>query len=263
MRIACWQAVCEPGGGRYFERLDAVAARAAAAGAELLVTPEMSMGGYPLRAGVLAEVAGPVDGTTGRAVERIARDHGLAVVYGWPETTAAGLYNAVRLVDRTGAGLARYRKTHLYRPAEPQFTPGSAGLVQARLGELTIGLLICYDVEFPEMVRAHAVAGTQLLIVPTALMVPWELVARILVPARAFESQLYVAYTNWIGVHEGLRFCGLSTVAAPDGGVVRAERPGEELLIAEIDPKVIAAARATTTYLADRRPELYGPVTRR
>ena len=263
MRIACWQAACEPGVERLLERLDAVAARAAAGGAELLVTPEMSVGGYPLRPGVLAEVSGPVGGMAGRAVERIAREHGLAVVYGWPETAPAGLHNAVRLVDRTGHGLATYRKAHLYRPAEPQFTPGPDGVVQARLGGLTVGLLICYDVEFPEMVRAHALAGTELLVVPTALMTPWEFVARVLVPARAFESQLYVAYTNWLGVNEGVRFCGLSTVAAPDGTVVRAEEPAEELLFAEIDPAVVSAARATTTYLTDRRPELYGSLTER
>ncbi|MEU4222284.1 carbon-nitrogen hydrolase family protein [Actinoplanes sp. NPDC026623] len=263
MRIACWQAACEPGTGRFLERLDAVAARAAAGGAELLVTPEMSVGGYPLSGNVLAEVAGPADAMAGRAVRRIAREHGLAIVYGWPETDEGRLLNAVRLVDRTGNGLARYRKTHLYRPAEPQFTPGSDAVVQARLGELTVGLLICYDVEFPEIVRAHALAGTELLVVPTALMAPWELVARILVPARAFESQLYVAYTNWLGVNQGVRFCGLSTVAAPDGGVSRVEEPREELLFAEIDRKVIAAARATTGYLTDRRPELYGPVTER
>ncbi|WP_203833406.1 carbon-nitrogen hydrolase family protein [Actinoplanes regularis] len=260
MRIACWQAACMPGVDRFLERLGAVAARAAAGGAELLVTPEMSVGGYPLRRDVLAEVAG---GAAGAAVARIAREHGLAIVYGWPETASTGLHNSVRLIDRTGEALVSYRKAHLYRPAEPQFVPGSDGVVQATLGELRVGLLICYDVEFPEMVRAHALAGTELLVVPTALMTPWEFVARVLVPARAFESQLYVAYTNWIGRNEGVRFCGLTTVAAPDTGLVRVEEPREELLFAEIDPKVIAAARAATTYLADRRPELYGPVTER
>ncbi|MEU7909005.1 carbon-nitrogen hydrolase family protein [Actinoplanes sp. NPDC049118] len=261
MRIACWQAACEPGVPRMLDRLRQAAASAAAGGAELLITPEMSVGGYPLGRDSMAAAAGPADGTACRAVEGIARAADIAIVHGWPETAGAALHNSVRLVDRNGSGLAAYRKTHLYRPAEPHFTPGGDGVVQARLGALKVGLLICYDVEFPEAVRAHALAGTDLLVVPTALMTPWEFVARTLVPARAFESQLYVAYTNWIGVNEGIRFCGLTTVAAPDGGLTTVDEPGERLLFADVDPAVIAAARATTTYLPDRRPELYGPVT--
>ncbi|MGV7591986.1 nitrilase-related carbon-nitrogen hydrolase, partial [Mycobacterium kansasii] len=67
------------------------------------------------------------------------------------------------------------------------------------LGGLTCGLLICYDVEFPEAVRAHAEAGTDLLLIPTGLMEPFGRIAEQVVPVRAFESQLYIAYTNHCG----------------------------------------------------------------
>lgn len=93
-------------------------------------------------------------------------------------------------------------------------------------------------------------------------MSPWDFVARTLVPARAFESQLYVAYANWTGEHGGLRFCGRTTIAAPDGTVecldpAAASSDSDQLLFGKVDPTTLASARRTTTYLRDRRPELY------
>ncbi|WP_327065622.1 carbon-nitrogen hydrolase family protein [Kitasatospora sp. NBC_01250] len=259
MRIACWQAACgSPDVPHLLERLRTAARQAAEAGAELLVAPEMTVGGYPLRPGMLAEAREPAGGRHGAAVAGIAREHRIALLYGWPESDGDAVYNASRLVSAEGVPLAGYRKAHLFGEVDrSRFVPGDNGVVQARLGELTVGLLICYDVEFPEAVRAHALAGTQLLLVPTALMNPWHVVARTLVPARAFESQLYIAYANWIGERGGLDFCGLSTVAAPDGTRLTREEPTEGLLLAEIDPAVVAKARRDTPYLHDRRPELY------
>ncbi|MFJ1709109.1 carbon-nitrogen hydrolase family protein [Kitasatospora sp. NPDC088346] len=259
MRIACWQAACgSPDVPHLLGRLREAARRAAAEGAQLLVAPEMTVGGYPLRPGTLARAAEPLDGPHCAAVSEIAREFSIAVVHGWPEDDGTGVYNAARLVAADGRTLAAYRKAHLFGDVDTsRFVPGDHGVVQARLGDLTVGLLVCYDVEFPESVRAHAMAGSQLLVVPTALMRPWEFVARTLVPARAFESQLYVAYTNWIGERGGLDFCGLTTVAAPDGTRVSLEDPVEGLLLADVDPAVVAKARADTPYLLDRRPELY------
>lgn len=262
MRIACWQAACGPlDVPDFLRRLRTRARQAADSGAELLVTPEMSLGGYPLRAANLAQAAGPVDGPLCEEVSDIARDCGIAVVHGWPETDGDAVYNSVRLVDGQGRSLVSYRKAHLFGDVDRSvFVPGSDSVVQATLNGLTVGMLVCYDVEFPETVRAHALAGTQLLVVPTALMQPWEFVARTLVPARAFESQLYIAYTNWTGQRHGLRFCGLTTVAAPDGTRAGLEA-AEDLLVTDVDPAVITAARATTPYLSDRRPDLYGRLT--
>ncbi|GAA2278192.1 MULTISPECIES: carbon-nitrogen hydrolase family protein [Kitasatospora] len=265
MRIACWQAAAgSPDVPQLLDRLREAAVRAAEAGAELLVAPEMTLGGYPLRPGTLAEVSEPVDGPLCAAVSVIAREAGIAIVHGWPEDTGSAVYNAARLVSPEGTTLAAYRKAHLFGEVDSsRFAPGDHGVVQADFGGLKVGLLVCYDVEFPEAVRAHALAGTQLLVVPTALMRPWEFVARTIVPARAFESQLYVAYTNWIGERLSLDFCGLTTVAAPDGTRQTLAEPVEGLLLAEVDPAVVAKARADTPYLHDRRPELYeGPPAR-
>ena len=80
-----------------------------------------------------------------------------------------------------------------------------------------IAILICYDIEFPEVARAHAESGTDILFVPTGLMAPFEVVSNILVPARAYENQLYVAYVNRCDVEAELRYCGLSCAISPDG----------------------------------------------
>ncbi|QEV20780.1 carbon-nitrogen hydrolase family protein [Streptomyces alboniger] len=259
MRIACLQAACGATDVRQLlEKLRTAARRAADEGAELLVTPEISIGGYPLQAGNLAQAAGPVDGERCAEVSAIAREFGIGIVHGWPETDGPALYNSARLVEPGGETLAVYRKAHLYGRAErARFTPGEQGVVQASFGGLTLGMLICYDVEFPEAVRAHALAGTDLLVVPTGLMRPWDFVARTLVPARAFESQLYIAYANWTGDNGGLSFCGHTTIAAPDGTTHAVTGDGEDLIVADIDPLVLKRARASTTYLRDRRPELY------
>ncbi|WP_017242203.1 carbon-nitrogen hydrolase family protein [Streptomyces sp. SS] len=241
--------------------LDEAAARAAAAGADLLLAPELFLTGYAIGAD-MARLAEPVDGPSSRAVAAVAVRHGLAVGYGYPErdTERHGvLYNAAQLIGADGAPLANYRKTHLFGDFEATwFTPGDQAVVQAELGGLTVGLMICYDVEFPENVRAQALAGTDLLLVPTALMHPAEVVPLSVVPVRAFENQLYIAYANRTGPEGDFEFVGLSTLAGPDGTArVRAGR-GEDLVLGDVDPAFLAASRKENPYLRDRRPGLYG-----
>ncbi|MGP3638282.1 carbon-nitrogen hydrolase family protein [Streptomyces sp. 24-1644] len=259
LRTALLQSSGRPGAvDENLKVLDEAAGRAAAAGAQLLVCPEMFLTGYAIGDAVprLAEAS---DGPGAQAVADIAVRHGLAVLYGYPERSGERIFNAAQLIGPDGATLANYRKTHLFGCFEQEwFTPGEQPVVQAELGGVRIGLLICYDVEFPENVRAHALAGTGLLLVPTAQMHPFQFVAESVVPVRAFESQMYVAYVNRTGQEGEFEFVGLSCLAGPDGVVrVRAGR-GEELVIGEVDPEVLTASRAANPYLKDRRPGLYG-----
>jgi predicted amidohydrolase len=244
---------------RNIEILDAAARRAAGAGAGLLIAPEMFLTGYAIGDDI-HRLAEPADGPSAQRLAEVAVAHGVALAYGYPERGAGGeTYNAVQLIGPDGQRLANYRKTHLFGGFERKyFTPGDTPVVQADLHGLRLGFLICYDVEFPENVRAHALAGTDLLVVPTAQMHPFEFVAESLVPTRAWESQLYVAYVNRHGVEGEFEFVGLSCLAGPEGGaaLARAGR-GEELLLADADPEVVRASRAANPYLADRRPELY------
>ena len=113
--------------------------------------------------------------------------------------------------------------------------------------------------EFPENVRAHALAGTDLLLVPTAQMHPFQFVAESLVPVRAFENQMYVAYVNRCGPEGEFEFVGLSCLAGPDGVVRARAGRGERTAGRRGRPGGLSAARAADNpYLHDRRPELYG-----
>ncbi|MFE9119440.1 carbon-nitrogen hydrolase family protein [Streptomyces sp. NPDC007172] len=237
--------------------LDEAAGRAAATGAGLIVCPELFLTGYAIGDDV-ARLAEPADGPSARAIADIAVRHGLAVVYGYPERDGDAVYNAAQLIGPDGTRLANYRKTHLFGGFERDaFTPGEQPVVQAELNGLRIGMMICYDVEFPENVRAHALAGTDLLLVPTAQMHPFQFVAESLVPVRAFENQLYVAYVNRTGPEGEFEFVGLSCLAGPDGAARARAGRGTELVVGDVDPEFLAVSRANNPYLRDRRPGLY------
>ncbi|MFP3990028.1 carbon-nitrogen hydrolase family protein [Streptomyces sp. E11-3] len=258
LRTALLQSSGRPGDvAKNLELLDAEAGRAAATGAGLLVCPELFLTGYAIGDDV-HRLAEPVDGPSARTVAEIARRHGIAVAYGYPERAGETVFNAAQLVGPDGTRLLNYRKTHLFGAFEAEkFTAGDQPVVQAELGGLTVGVVICYDVEFPENVRAHALAGTDLLLVPTALMHPFQIVAESVLPVRAFENQMYLAYANRNGPEGEFEFAGLSTLVGPDGVARARAGRAEELVSGDVDPEFLNASRATNPYLRDRRPGLY------
>ncbi|MET7777155.1 carbon-nitrogen hydrolase family protein [Streptomyces mirabilis] len=259
MRTALLQSSGRPGSVvENLKVLDEAAGRAAAAGAGLVAAPEMFLTGYAIGDDI-ARLAEPADGDWADAIAEIATRHGVAVAYGYPEREGETVYNSAQLISADGTRLANYRKTHLFGCFErDHFTPGEQPVVQAELNGLRVGLMICYDVEFPENVRAHALAGTDLLVVPTAQMHPFQFVAESVVPVRAFENQMYVAYVNRVGPEGEFEFVGLSTLAGPDGIARTRAGRGEELVLADADPDFLAASREANPYLKDRRPGLYG-----
>ncbi|MFB7336621.1 carbon-nitrogen hydrolase family protein [Streptomyces adustus] len=259
MRTALLQSSGRPGSVvENLKVLDEAAGRAAAAGAALLVTPEMFLTGYAIGDDI-ARLAEPADGACADEIAEIATRHGLAVAYGYPERDGEIVFNSAQLISADGSRLANYRKTHLFGCFEHEhFVPGGTPVVQAELNGLRVGIMICYDVEFPENVRAHALAGTDLLVVPTAQMHPFQFVAESVVPVRAFENQMYVAYVNRVGREGEFEFVGLSTLAGPDGVARTRGGRADALLLADADPAFLAASRETNPYLKDRRPGLYG-----
>ncbi|WTP56145.1 carbon-nitrogen hydrolase family protein [Streptomyces phaeochromogenes] len=259
MRTALLQSSGRPGSVvENLRVLDEAAGRAAAAGAGLLAAPEMFLTGYAIGADV-HRLAEPADGDSADEIAEIASRHGVAIAYGYPERAGDLVFNSAQLISADGTRLANYRKTHLFGCFEQEwFTPGDEPVVQAELDGLRVGLMICYDVEFPENVRAHALAGTDFLVVPTAQMHPFQFVAESVVPVRAFENQMYVAYVNRVGTEGEFEFVGLSTLAGPDGGARARAGRGEELVLGDVDPALLAASREANPYLKDRRPGLYG-----
>ena len=262
LTIALWQTGYARTTAEALQRLDTTAAQARAQGADLLVCPEMGLTGYaigPERAVALAE---PSDGPLAQAVAAIAQRHGIAIVCGYPEHNPHGKpFNAAQVIAADGERPMNYRKTHLFGDMDrAQFSAGDAASQVFEWRGWRLGLLICYDVEFPEAVRGLALQGADAVLVPTANMVGFDEVPNTLLPARACENRLYVAYANACGHEAGLAYGGLSTVVEPDGHPLsRAGRDGT-LLVVKLQPRVLAAARLTSP-LPSRRSDLYGPLS--
>lgn len=259
LRLALWQCPTAPlDVAGNLARLEAAAERASAAGGDLLVCPEMFLTGYNIGAAQVGRLAQAAEGPQTQALSAIARRHGVALVCGYPERDADGrLYNAAVLIDTDGACLARYRKTHLFGELDrSMFSAGDRDSPVAVFKGWRLGLLICYDVEFPEPVRRLAISGTDLLVVPTANMNGYDFVAQSLVPARAYENQLYVAYVNFVGQEGDLHYGGLSCLAPPDGALPVCCGRDETLLFADVEAERLARARAQHSHLKDRRADL-------
>lgn len=234
-------------------RLNQAAQQARAGGADVLVCPEMFLTGYNIGPTAVAKLAQPPDGEYAQAIGRIAQRHGLAIVYGYPERAADGaIFNAAQWINADGQRALNYRKTHLFGALDKtQFAAGDLSAALVDIKGWRVGLLICYDVEFPENTRRLALAGADLIVVPTANMADFDFVATTLVPVRAYENQVYLAYANYTGPEGDLHYGGLSTVAAPDGAVLAQAARNETLVFATLDPEHLATARRQHTHLMD------------
>ena len=242
--------------------LERAAMQAAASGAALLVCPEMSLTGYNIGATAVQHLTESSDGAMAQAVATIAQRAAIAIVYGYPERGADGVvFNSAQCIGAHGRRLANHRKTHLFGELDrSMFSAGTELSPPFELNGWRIGLLICYEVEFPENVRQLALAGADLIAVPTANMREFDFVARSLVPTRAYENQCYVAYANHCGREGEIVYGGLSSVCAPDGAFLALAERDEAMPVATLDRARLAASRERLPYLADRRPELYAPL---
>ena len=231
--------------------IDRAAAQARASGVDILVFPECFLTGYYNRDDC-RQVASQVTAAVRERIGAIARQHGLALVVGIYEPTPEAVFNSALVVDRHGKAIATYRKRALFGDWEKaQFRPGVEPVTFDCLG-LKVGVLICYDVEFPELVRDLARRDVDVVVVPTALMAPHQQIVDFVVRTRAFENQIYVAYANRVGAEHELTFIGQSHICDPTGKVVaKASRDGAELIVATVDKSAIAAARTGYSYLSD------------
>lgn len=234
--------------------LDAAALAASSRGAELLITPELFITGYDIgdRVKELAQ------GDLVSPVARIATRHGIAILAGFPELDRDGkLYNSAVFIAPTGDILGCHRKTHLFGELDKKyFAAGANAPTVVDYKGVRIGVMICYDVEFAENVRMAALAGADLVAVPTAQMQPYEFVAESIIRARAWENQIYVAYINHDGVESNTVYVGRSSIVAPDATVLDSLVDGNGLIFAEVDTAVVREAQQLNPYLTDLRPSL-------
>jgi len=254
LRVAVLQATgLVNSGAENLRRLATRAHEARQRGANLLVTPELFASGYA------PTLVHGTDGAAQRAqLSAIAVEHGMGLVASTVEHDQGKHYISASFFSETGTELTRYRKQHLFGHDENAvFAPGAQPPAVVTFNGVKIALGICFDVEFPEFVRSAALAGAELLCVPTAVPLraagdagdqPFDtrLVPAMVVPTRALESQLFIAYAN----HAGPNFAGLSTIADPYGRHLSAAADDGELIVADIDLGTLTQARSDTDYLA-------------
>lgn len=248
---------CAGGGLTPAQRLDKLAEQLAQQSLDVLVCPELFMSGYavgdalPKLAEPLGDSAneGIFSGAFAGAISKLARQTNTAIVYGFPERDGAALYNSAACIGADGKLVANHRKLLLPPGFEAEYFTRGSGLTLFDLGGLRCAILICYDAEFPETVRAAAQAGAQVVIVPTALNDAWAVVAEQVMPTRAFENGVWLLYANHAGTEGGISYSGGSCIASPDGSDAARAGAEECLITAELGTEQVEVSQARLPYL--------------
>jgi N-carbamoylputrescine amidase len=242
---------------------------AVAAGASLVVLPELCNSGYVFNSREEAwssaeEVPG---GETCRAWEELCRRHGIHLVAGIAERSGSRLFNSSVVFGPEGH-IGTFRKVHLWNQENLFFEPGDLGfpVFQTSIGR--IGTFICYDGWFPESYRECALQDADIICVPTNWVpIPGQAegqpaMATVLCMANAHSNSVYIAAADRVGIERGQPFNGQSVIVSytgwPASGPASAD--GEEIIYADLDLKQARAARRWNDFndpVRDRRPEAY------
>lgn len=230
------------------------------AGVNLVVFPELFTSGYNAGA-KFCELAEPLDGQSFQFMSTLAAQHNIALCYGYPERLGDQIFNSAQFIDDKGSRLINHRKTHLYGDYEKQwFASGDEHISSVSYRGFTLSTLICYEIEFPELARANAQSGANIILVPTATTEANnpEQVAQLLVRARAAENNVYVVYVNHAAGEEHMSFNGRSLIAGPFGKVyVSSDNSKAGLIYADIHASQIDQSAGTNPYLLDLRSDLF------
>jgi predicted amidohydrolase len=230
--------------------------KAAQAGANIIVIPELFNTGYRLDERY-SEFAETIPGSTVERMAVLAKSEGVYIAGSITEQDpdSEKLYDTAFLVSPQGLE-GRYRKIHLWG-REPEFFSKGKEFPVFGTPWGQVGLIICYDVGFPEAARSLALAGADIILIPSAFGMPrfyaWDLATR----ARALENGCYLVASNRIGNEKDSVFCGHSRIVDPQGSILVDAGLQEGILLATIDMVEVAAQRTRIPYLRDRMPETY------
>lgn len=218
---------------------------------DLIVFPETTLSGFPAKdeietAGLTAH-SKPI-----RFIQDAARKSKTAVAFGFCEVAEGYAYNTAMLIDDVGRIALKYRKTHLWPHTDwGVFEAGSLYAV-CEIASLRVGMLICYDIEFPETARALALLDVDVILVLDGNMDPYGPVHRRAVITRAMENQCFAVLVNRIGEGNGLSFPGESIAVDPFGTVLAEAVDGHPVRVT-LDRRRIEESRQGYRYLRDRR----------
>jgi predicted amidohydrolase len=244
------------------EKIERLTVKAKEQGADLAIFTELSLTGYVVR-DQLYELAETIPGPTIERIEALTKKTGMHVIFGMPELsqkTQATIFNTAVFVGPHGL-IGKYRKmylpTHSVFEEKRYFRPGyQTAAFPTSLGN--IGLCICYDIFFPEVIRLTRLKGAQLIVCISASPAVRRSYFETLTCARAIENTAYLAYVNLAGIQDGLQFWGGSRLVNPSGDVLlKAKYDEEDFVICEVDYNDLRTAETFIPTLRDLRPELF------
>ena len=220
---------------------------------DLVVCPELFISGYG-NLDNINKFSENHDGEYAKKISALAQKSSTAIIYGYPEISNNQLYNSAQLFDSKGLSLANHRKKLLPPTANESkiFTPGKENSIVSIKG-VKSAIVICYELEFPELIRELALEGVELIIAPTGQSSNWPAAALHNCRTRAFENGIFVAYANSTGYLNGISFMGESKIIGPDGIDFANANISEKLISAQIDTDQIKFVREKLPYLNDSK----------
>jgi len=224
---------------------------------DVIVLPETWNTGYfPLNIAEQAVLSGRL---AVRKMSELARDLQIYLVGGSiSEGNNGQVVNTAKVFNRSGLEIASYQKIHLFSPGEEnKFYTGGNKVVTFDIEGHLCGVIICYDLRFPELIRRLALDGVEILFVPAEWPHPRLEHWRTLLKARAIENQIFVIGCNGVGLGNGVKFCGHSSVLSPWGEIINEADEGEEILQAELSTSAISEVRKKIPVFVDRRYAYY------
>jgi predicted amidohydrolase len=262
-KVALAQICCKQGDKtENLKKIETTVRQAKKQAADLVIFPELSLTGYVVRDQIY-ELAETIPGPSIKAIESIARETRTHIVFGMPELsqkTRATICNTAVLVGPQGL-IGKYRKmylpTHSVFEEKRYFRPGyQTAAFDTDIGKL--GLIICYDIFFPEVSRLTRLQGAQLMICISASPSVRRTFFEALTVARAIENTAFLAFVNLVGIEDGLQFWGGSRLIGPGGKVlVQAKYDEEDLVMCDVDYADIKPVETFAPTLRDLRPELF------
>ncbi|WP_421775099.1 nitrilase-related carbon-nitrogen hydrolase [Gracilimonas sp.] len=268
MKVALIQQSCSENRDENLKKGIELARKAAKTGANVICFAELAFEPFypqfqnpenPL------DLAESIPGKTTDAISELAKEFGVVIILNLYEKDGNNLYDSSPVINTDGSILGTTRMVHITEYAcfheQQYYTPGNNGAPVYETPFGKIGVAICYDRHYPEYMRALALAGADLVIIPQAGSVgEWpDGLYEAEVRTAAFQNGYFVALCNRVGEEPKLKFAGESFVSNPAGEVIaRAGEGTEEILYAELNLNEVEESHAKNLFLRDRRPELYG-----
>jgi predicted amidohydrolase len=244
---------------RNFEKLSVMLEQAilAVPKPDVIVFPEMWNTGYALEQ--IQQLADEDGERTKQFISAFCLKHRVHIIAGSiAEKKADEVRNTVYVFNRAGELTSQYSKMHLFRLMdEEKFLASGDTIGKAEIDSIPAGIMICYDIRFPELARTLALDGAKILFVPAEWPHPRLHHWRTLLMARAIENQMFVVSCNRVGISGSTRFCGHSLIIDPWGEIIAEGGEQEELISAAIDLAEVNKVRSRIPIFEDRRPELY------